>query len=158
MDSSVGMTVDSDWVEEQEEIAKQASAKVQMKRVVVESPYAGNHDMNEAYAEFAMYDCIINYHESPYASHLLYTRRFVLDDNIEVDRQLGIRAGFCWREVADKTIFYTDLGMTSGMKSGIGDCIMKGNPYELRILNDNLWKKFANYCEEQKYKVERNTK
>ena len=155
MDNSAGITVDSDWIEEQEEIIKQAKFVVQMTRVIIESPYAGNRDMNEAYAEFAMHDCIVNKHESPYASHLLYTRRFVLDDDNEFDRKLGIRAGFCWRDVADKTIFYTDLGMTSGMKSGVGDCIMKGFAYELRILPNNLWKKFEDYCFGQKYSVER---
>jgi len=158
MDISTGMSVDPDWIEEQDEIIKQERLIVQMKRVVIESPYSGNHDMNEAYAEFAMYDCIVNYHESPYASHLLYTRRFVLNDNDEFDRKLGIKAGFCWREVADKTVFYTDLGMTKGMKRGVGDCIIKGNLYELRILPIDLWKKFADYCKGQNYLVGRNTK
>lgn len=126
-----------------------------MKRVIVESPYMGNHEMNEAYAEFAMHDCLVNHNESPYASHLLYTRRFVLNDNIESERNLGIKAGFLWREVADKTIFYTDLGMTEGMKKGIRDCMTTGKSYEIRILPDDLWKKFEDYCFGQKYSVER---
>jgi len=158
MDNTKGITVDPDWIEEQNEIIKQAKLVVQMTRVVIESPYLGNHDMNEAYAEFAMHDCIVNYHESPYASHLLYTRRFVLNDDNESDRNLGIRAGFCWREVADKTVFYTDLGMTKGMQEGVEDCIMKGRSYELRILSIDLWKKFADYCMGCSYEIERNIK
>jgi len=47
-----------------------------MERVVIESPYAADTeegiDINEAYAELAMHDCLVNYNESPYASHLLY--------------------------------------------------------------------------------------
>jgi len=136
-------------------IEEQESLEIQMSRVVVESPYSGNHDLNEAYAEFVMYDCIINYHESPYASHLLYTRRFVLNDDVESERNLGIKAGFCWRDVADKTVFYTDIGMTKGMKKGIRDCITKNKPYEIRILPIDLWIKFSDFCMAQNYIVKK---
>ncbi len=86
-----------------------------MKRVIIESPYAADTeqgiDLNEAYGEIAMHDCLVNYNESPYASHLLYTRRFVLRDHVPEDRNLGIQAGFFWRDVAEKSVFYKDLGM-----------------------------------------------
>ena len=123
-----------------------------MKRVIVESPYAGSTemeiDLNEAYAELAMHDCLVNYREAPYASHLLYTRRFVLRDEIPEDRELGIKAGFIWRDVAEKTIFYVDLGITEGMKMGIEDCFKKSKKYEIRNLPDNLWKQLIDYCKE----------
>ena len=90
-----------------------------MLRVIIESPYAGNILLNEIYGELAMQDCLVNYNESPYASHLLYTRKFVLHDDIPEERKLGIKAGFFWRDVADKTVFYADLGMTDGMNEGI---------------------------------------
>lgn len=121
-----------------------------MKRVIVESPYAADTekgiDLNEAYGELAMHDCLVNHDESPYASHLLYTRRFVLRDEVPEDRKLGIRAGFYWRDVAEKSVFYEDLGMTSGMIQGIEDCKHKGNPYEVRRLPDDLWLKLREYC------------
>jgi len=121
-----------------------------MKRVVVESPYAASDeqgiDLNEAYGELAMHDCLVNYNESPYASHLLYTRRFVLRDEVPADRKLGIEAGFYWRNVAEQTVFYGDLGMTKGMIQGIADCESKNNPYELRKLPDELWQKLIVYC------------
>jgi len=121
-----------------------------MKRVVIESPYAADTeegiDMNEAYAEIAMHDCLVNHNEAPYASHLLYTRRFVLRDGVPVERRLGIEAGFCWRDVAEKSIFYVDLGMTKGMQQGIHDCAKKDKPYEIRRLPDILWEKFLEYC------------
>ncbi len=121
-----------------------------MKRVVVESPYAASDeqgiDLNEAYAEIAMHDCLVNHNESPYASHLLYTRRFVLRDHVPADRKLGIEAGFFWRDVAEKSIFYKDLGMTSGMQLGVDDCIAKDKPYEVRRLPDKLWEQLMEYC------------
>lgn len=126
-----------------------------MKRVIIESPYAGNYDMNEAYAELAMHDCLVNYNESPYASHLLYTRRFVLRDHVPADRKLGIQAGFYWRDVAEKSVFYQDLGMTEGMIEGIRDCKKKGKPYEVRKLPEDLWMKFATFCLENRYDFER---
>lgn len=125
-----------------------------MKKVIIESPYAGNYDMNEAYAELAMHDCLVNHHESPYASHLLYTRRFVLRDHVPSDRKLGIAAGFEWRNVADQTIFYTDLGMTDGMVQGIQDCKDKMNPYAVRQLPDDLWNIFICFCLEKGYGVQ----
>jgi hypothetical protein len=119
-----------------------------MKRVILESPYAGNFKLNEMYGEFCMHDCIVNHNEAPYASHLLYTRDNVLRDTIPEERKLGIEAGFFWRECAEMTVFYIDLGMTEGMEQGIKDCMKKGLPYEVRGLSDDVWERF----EEEKNK------
>lgn len=118
-----------------------------MKRVIVESPYGGNVELNEAYGEFALHDCLLNYKETPYASHLLYTRKFVLNDDNIFDRILGIKAGFEWRAVCDKTVFYIDLGISSGMLKGIKDCEEKKLFYETRVLPDYLWVEFKKYAE-----------
>jgi hypothetical protein len=120
-----------------------------MKRVIVESPYAGDIELNEAYGEFAMHDCLVNHDEAPYASHLLYTRTNVLRDEIPEDRKLGIEAGFEWRDVSDMTVFYIDLGMTDGMRFGVEDCEKKGKPYEVRKLPVDLWQKLVLYCMEK---------
>ncbi len=114
-----------------------------MKRVVVESPYAGNTKLTETYGEFCMHDCLINHNESPYASHLLYTRKYVLRDHIPDERMVGIKAGFFWRDVAEKTIFYVDFDMTDGMKLGLDDCKEKGKEYEVRNLPEDLWRRFS---------------
>lgn len=117
-----------------------------MKRVVIESPYAGKSAndilVNEAYGELCMRDCLVHHNETPYASHLLYTRKLVLRDSVPEERKLGIQAGFFWRDVAEKTIFYIDLGMTEGMNQGIKDCEAKGKEYEVRHLHPDLWKEF----------------
>lgn len=150
--SSYGIPADQDWLDEAEEIVAQARKEAEkMKKVIIESPYAGNYDMNEAYAELAMHDCLVNYNESPYASHLLYTRRFVLRDYVPGDRKLGIAAGFEWRNAADKTVFYEDLGMSDGMKEGLQDCKDKGKPYAVRKLPEELWNQFVQFCKEQGY-------
>ena len=121
-----------------------------MKRVIIESPYAGKtkHDikLNEIYGELAMHDCLVNYNESPYASHLLYTRKYVLRDDHPEERKLGIEAGFYWREAAEQTNFYIDLGLTNGMVQGIKDCELKQNPYQTRNLPKDLWKRFVEAC------------
>ena len=122
-----------------------------MKRVVIESPYKGHVPVNELYGELCMHDCLVNHNEAPYASHLLYTRTFVLRDEIPEDRKLGIEAGFFWRDVAEQTNFYVDLGMTDGMKLGIDDCNKKGNPFELRSLPDELWERFCIICKAKDY-------
>ena len=117
-----------------------------MKRVVIESPYAGNIELNEIYGEFCMHDCLVNHNESPYASHLLYTRKYVLRDNHPEERDLGIKAGFDWRDVAEKTVFYTDLGLTEGMKMGMWDCVTKRRPHEIRNLPKDLWDRVCEIC------------
>lgn len=121
-----------------------------MKRVVIESPYAAKTEdgilLNEAYGELCMHDCLVNFNESPYASHLLYTRPLVLRDEVPEDRKLGIQAGFFWRDVAEKTVFYTDLGMTDGMVEGLEDCKKKGKPYNIRRLPDELWEWLEEVC------------
>lgn len=125
-----------------------------MKRVVIESPYAGDAEqmkVNEIYGEFAMHDCLVNHNESPYASHLLYTRANVLRDWIPEDRKLGIEAGFCWRDVSEQSNFYTDLGITKGMELGMKDCLKKGKPYTKRILPTELWERFVKVCLESGY-------
>ena len=118
-----------------------------MKRVIVESPYAGNIYLNEIYGELCLHDCLVNYNESPFASHLLYTRKFVLRDHIKKERKLGIQAGFEWRECAEYTVFYIDLGITEGMQLGIDDCEEKGKGYSIRKISDELWERFMKICE-----------
>lgn len=104
-----------------------------MKRVIIESPFAGDVETNLRYLRACMHECITS-DEAPYASHALYTQPGVLDDNIPVQRELGIVAGFAWRDVADLTVVYTDLGITKGMQYGIDDAIRKGRPVEYRTL------------------------
>lgn len=95
-----------------------------MRRVIIESPFAGPDqatiDYNVSYLRACMRDCLLR-GESPYASHALYTQPGVLDDKMPEERKLGIEAGFEWKAVADATIVYTDLGITAGMKKGISN-------------------------------------
>ncbi len=102
-----------------------------MRRVVIESPYAGDVATNLRYLRAAMKDCLKR-GESPYASHGLLTQEGVLDDTDRDERALGIVAGFSWRDVSDATIIYTDLGITPGMSYGIDDAAFKGRPIEYR--------------------------
>jgi murein DD-endopeptidase MepM/ murein hydrolase activator NlpD len=89
-----------------------------MKLVVIESPYSGNVDRNVSYARSCLRDCLKN-GEAPIASHLLYTQDGVLDDGIQKERELGIRAGFAWNKHAEYVVVYRDYGITPGMQRGI---------------------------------------
>lgn len=104
-----------------------------MKRVVVESPYSGNVELNLRYLRAALRDCILR-GESPYASHALLTQPGVLDDTVPEERELGIKAGFAFRPVMDLTAVYTDLGYSNGMKYGIADAGRIGHPIEYRTI------------------------
>lgn len=50
-------------------------------------------------------------------SHLFYTQ--FLDDTVPDERLLGIAAGLAWRKVAEKSVVYTDYGISDGMHLGI---------------------------------------
>lgn len=100
---------------------------LEMKRVIVESPYRGTkrtsasgevtydkdeRDRNKRYLEHCLRDCIYR-RESPYASHKLLTT--CLDDDDPQERHLGISAGLAWHSVA-MPVFYVDLGWSAGME------------------------------------------
>ncbi|HKY87627.1 MAG TPA: hypothetical protein VJL90_12765 [Pseudorhodoplanes sp.] len=106
-----------------------------MRRVALESPYAGDVAANEAYARAAMRDCLLR-GEAPIASHLLYTQPGVLDDLIPAERMLGINAGLVWGTLAEATVVYTDRGISRGMQYGIERAIDEGRPVEYRTLGD----------------------
>ena len=104
-----------------------------MRRVILESPYAGDVAANEAYARACLRDSLGRC-EAPMASHLLYTQPGVLDDADPVERDLGIRAGLAWGEVAEATVVYTDRGISGGMKRGIESAKLANRPVEYRSI------------------------
>lgn len=104
-----------------------------MKRVILESPFAGDTKKNIAYARCAAKDCL-NRGEAPMISHLLYTQPGVLDDTIPEQRTLGIEAGLAWGPVAELTVVYADLGMSRGMEGGVERAKKEGRPVEIRYL------------------------
>jgi len=103
--------------------------------VIIESPYAGDVERNLRYVRACMADCLAR-GEAPYASHALYTQPGVLDDGVPEERRLGMRAGFAWREMADATVVYTDIGMSRGMEEGIADAVAECREVEYRTLGD----------------------
>ena len=104
-----------------------------MRRVILESPYAGDVDQNTDYARACMRDCLLR-GEAPFASHLLYTQPGVLRDKNNDERQLGIEAGLAWGPVAEATVVYIDHGISAGMRQGIDRAEMEGRPVERRRL------------------------
>ena len=122
-----------------------------MKRVIIESPYAGKFSFSKGprwfqgvmekiinffirrkhvkYARECMKDSL-NRNEAPYLSHLLYTQ--VLDDNQPDERYAGIYAGFAWGECADLVAVYCDRGISPGMKKGIEKAEERGAKIEYR--------------------------
>lgn len=106
-----------------------------MRRVIVESPYAGEVEANIAYARQCVADCLQR-GEAPFASHLLYTQPGILDDTVPQEGRLGIAAGLAWGEVAHATVVYTDRGISAGMQLGIEHAIADGKPVEYRRLGE----------------------
>ena len=104
-----------------------------MRRVILESPYAGDVDQNLAYARRAIRDCLTR-GEAPIASHLLFTQPGILKDEVKDERALGIAAGLAWIPVADAMVIYIDLGMSRGMNEAMKTAQRAGLPVELRCL------------------------
>lgn len=102
-----------------------------MKRVIIESPYAGDIERNIQYARMCMRDSF-NRGEAPFASHLLYTQDGILNDGIKHERDLGIDAGLEWGKLAELTAVYIDYGITSGMQYGIENAYRNDRVVEFR--------------------------
>jgi hypothetical protein len=104
-----------------------------MRRVIVESPYAGDVERNVRYARAALRDCLSR-GEAPIASHLLLTQIGVLDDTVPEEHRLGIEAGLAWGRAAEATVAYIDLGVSRGMRQGIARARQEGRPVEFRTI------------------------
>lgn len=104
-------------------------------RVIVESPFAGGFS-NVKYAREAVRDCL-NRGESPFASHLLYAQKGLLNDQLPDERRKGIDAAVGWLEVADHVAVYMDLGVSPGMVVGIVRAAKLGKPIRLRWIRSS---------------------
>lgn len=102
-----------------------------IRRVVLESPYAGNVKGNLRYARECLLDSLRR-GEAPLASHLLYTQ--VLDDANPDERAQGIAAGLAWRSVAECSVFYVDRGWSRGMLEAKAGAERGGHTIEERRL------------------------
>ncbi len=90
--------------------------------VVIESPYRGlTADETRANVRFARQALAhsLSLGEAPIASHLLYTQPDVLRDHDPDERQLGVAAGLAWLRAADRHVFYTDRGWSTGMLAAL---------------------------------------
>ena len=110
-----------------------AQSDQKLRRVILESPYAGDLETNLAYARAALRDCL-NRGEAALASHLLYTQEGVLDDTQPLERAIGMQAGFAWSEFAEASVVYIDLGISPGMQYGIDRAGREGRAVEFRSL------------------------
>lgn len=106
-------------------------------RVIIESPFANSDpkevEENLRYLRLIMRACLLN-GEAPFASHGLYTLPGVLSDTLTQERRLGIEAGLEWGEAADKTVVYTDRGVSDGMRLGMERAEQQGRKIEMRKL------------------------
>lgn len=104
-----------------------------MRRVIIETPYSGDVARNLRFLRLCLLDCLQR-GEAPFASHAIYTQPGVLDDANPDERELGIRAGFAYRQVTEATIVYTNLGISRGMQMGIEHSRELDHPVEYRKL------------------------
>lgn len=104
-----------------------------MRRVCLESPFAGNVTENITYAKAAVRDCL-GRGEAPIASHLLFTQDGILRDETPAERELGINAGLAWQIVSHAVVVYYDHGISPGMELAIDRAKFYNIPVEYRTL------------------------
>ena len=126
--------------------------------VMIESPYSGDIDRNIRYLSLCGFDAGVLHDECPYASHGWMTQHprssnlFVSDYDEKWDvltRNQAIDMSHRIRKRCDKTVFYTDLGWSSGMKAAKKYCEKHELPYEERQLNPNQLAKRIPFCTEE---------
>ncbi len=111
------------------------------KFVDIETPYSGKDEeeirKNLFYARACVRDSLMR-GETPFASHLFYTQPGILDDDIPLERNMGIIAGKNLIESLPGivTVVYQDLGISRGMQYGIDRAEQNGRNIEYRILED----------------------
>ena len=108
----------------------------QMRRVILESPFAGDTSANTNYARACIRDALLR-GEAPLASHLLYTQPGILDDEDVNERAHGINAGHAWMHLADAVVVYTNRGISEGMRAGIRLAEFNHIPVEYRSLTND---------------------
>jgi hypothetical protein len=110
--------------------------KQERKIVIVESPFAGDVADNITYARRCLRDSLLR-GEAPFASHLLYTQPNVLDDDVPIERKLGIESGFAFKHVEGAlTAFYIDRKWSDGMKEALVYCKRYKLPYTVRKIDE----------------------
>lgn len=112
--------------------------------VFCESPYSGEIGRNVRYLKLAQLDCAAR-GELAYASHDSMTQHpakagsmFVSDYDDQWNtftRDQAIGASNAMRFLTSKTVFYTDLGWSSGMKAARVLCDNLGIPWEERTVD-----------------------
>ncbi len=102
-----------------------------MRLVILESPYAGNVELNVSYAKDCVKDCLAR-GESPLASHLLFTQKGILEDSNPEERRVGVKAGHAWMQECDAVVVYMDRGVSNGMLEGVHEARMLNKPVEFR--------------------------
>lgn len=106
---------------------------------IIESPYAGDIELNKRYLNKCKRWCIDNGY-SPYASHQMLTD--VLDDNKPNEREKGIGAGFAFAEAGIMRIFFVDFGWSNGMKQALDHSQSNNLPFTTKnILTSSDWLK-----------------
>jgi len=120
---------------------------------MIESPYSGQIDRNIRYLALCGFDAAIKYDEVAYASHGLMTQHprakqlFVSDDKWDVlTREKAIEMSQRIRHRCDKTVFYVDLGWSSGMKAAKEYCIQNNLIFEKRKLDISFLAKRVGFC------------
>lgn len=112
--------------------------------VMIESPYSGDIDRNIRYLALCGFDSGILHEECAYASHGWMTQHpratnyFVSDYDAKWDvlrRDQAIAMSQRLRFRVDKTVFYTDLGWSTGMKAAKEYCEDHCLNYEERTLD-----------------------
>jgi hypothetical protein len=109
----------------------------------IESPYSGKIDRNVRYLKLCKYDSYVR-NEMPCSSHDDMTQHPIKSDFYVSDyekkwdiytREEAINASHFLRKLCNKTVFYIDLGWSSGMKSALEYCKKNNLQYEIRNLN-----------------------
>ena len=103
--------------------------------VIVETPYAGAVSTHLRYLRACMRDCLMR-GESPLAAHHLYSAPGVLRHEYQEELELAIQAKLAWRQFAERTVFYSDLGWSDEMVRSRNLCTRDGWTYEVRFLKD----------------------
>lgn len=137
----------------------------ELKFAFIETPFKGKDwnetELNHLYTKACVGDSLRR-GENPYASHLFFTQRGILDDRVHSERIKGINAGknieraltLASKQLSNIyvcTAVYTDRGISPGMEIGIKQAQEIQRIIDYRTLGDNWLVDFRDFLNSKEW-------
>lgn len=108
-----------------------------MRLVIVQTPFDPEIEKNVVYTRSCVMEALSR-GEAAIAAHCLYGQAGVLREELDFERALAIGVGREWSKVADRQVYYTDLGWSILMRARLKHAIANNRLFVLRSIGGTI--------------------